>query len=446
MRFLLTCHPGMGHLQPMVPLGRALMDAGHDVAVATASSFREPVEREGFEHIRAGLEWDESRLEQTVPDIRHVSRIAQPSWILDNIFLDRSPRLMVPDLIAAAETWRPDLLLVNHYELGGVLAAERLGLPYVTCNISFRWSRSLIKRACGRALRTLRRDLGFPPDPDCSAYGRYLDVCLMPESWTFGRGMTDPFWGPVIAARSGAQMGTALKARVVRRAIALEERRANASDDKALYVRPGGTPSNGPPPAVLDGLPDQPTVYVSLGTVFNMHYPQVFDVILEGLRDQALNVVMTLGTDGDPARFGPQPDNVRIERFVRQADLLPHVDLCVNHGGNGSVMEPLALGIPQVILPLSADQPIIAMLGLAHGVAAVPPANTFDLAIGAVPLPILDPDRITSAMIRDLVLDTFADDGRRTAVNQMKATMAALPGPDDVVEPLVSLARRALSV
>ena len=39
MRVLFTTQPIPSHLHPLVPLARALADAGHDVAFATARSF-----------------------------------------------------------------------------------------------------------------------------------------------------------------------------------------------------------------------------------------------------------------------------------------------------------------------------------------------------------------------------------------------------------------------
>ncbi|PSO55910.1 MAG: glycosyl transferase, partial [Actinobacteria bacterium QS_5_72_10] len=36
---LCTCLPERGHFPPMVPLARALVEAGHDVAFASAQQF-----------------------------------------------------------------------------------------------------------------------------------------------------------------------------------------------------------------------------------------------------------------------------------------------------------------------------------------------------------------------------------------------------------------------
>ncbi|UUZ58691.1 nucleotide disphospho-sugar-binding domain-containing protein [Nocardioides sp. B-3] len=69
----------------------------------------------------------------------------------------------------------------------------------------------------------------------------------------------------------------------------------------------------------------------------------------------------TVGQGTDPADLGPQPTNVRVERFLPQGDVLSAVDLVVSHGGSGSLMATLAHGLPSLLLPLGADQPHNAM-------------------------------------------------------------------------------------
>src|SRR5947208_15637775 len=60
MRALFTVQPSVGHLHPLVPVANALADAGHDVAVSSAASFRREVEAFGLTHIEAGLDWHTS--------------------------------------------------------------------------------------------------------------------------------------------------------------------------------------------------------------------------------------------------------------------------------------------------------------------------------------------------------------------------------------------------
>ena len=64
-------------------------------------------------------------------------------------------------------------------------------------------------------------------------------------------------------------------------------------------------------------------VYVTLGTVFNSGSGDLFERLLAGLAEVDADVLVTVGRDLDPAVFGPQPEHVRVERFVPQADVLP---------------------------------------------------------------------------------------------------------------------------
>ena len=108
-------------------------------------------------------------------------------------------------------------------------------------------------------------------------------------------------------------------------------------------------------PAWLTGLPRQPTVYVSFGTVWNRRL-DLFRAVLDAVAGIAVNVVMTLGTNGDPAALGPQPANVQVHRFVPQAQVLPLCDAVICHGGSGTMLGALAHGLPLLVLPQGADQ------------------------------------------------------------------------------------------
>lgn len=79
-------------------------------------------------------------------------------------------------------------------------------------------------------------------------------------------------------------------------------------------------------PQWVTQLPKQPTVYVTLGTEVNHmpgFYPRVIQTIIDGLRDEPINLIVTLGRDKDPADFGAQPANVHIERYIPHTLLLP---------------------------------------------------------------------------------------------------------------------------
>ena len=155
-------------------------------------------------------------------------------------------------------------------------------------------------------------------------------------------------------------------------------------------------------------------MYFTLGTVRTA--TDLYNRVLAGLRDLPVNVVLTVGDRFDPAEIEPQPDHIRIERFVPQEELLPGCDLVVSHGGSGSVLGALAHGLPLVLAPMSADQPYNARRCVELGTARV-----------------LDPVLATPDDVRKTVSDVLADQAYRHAAERIQAEYSMLPGPDEAV-------------
>jgi MGT family glycosyltransferase len=153
-----------------------------------------------------------------------------------------------------------------------------------------------------------------------------------------------------------------------------------------------------------------PTVYFTLGTVFNTGSHDLFSRVLAGLRELPANVVVTVGERVDPAEFGPLPGH------IPQALLLPQCDLVVSHGGSGSVIRALAHGLPSVLLPLGADQPHNAQRCVELGTSRV-----------------LDPAIVTPEEVRTTVSAVLADEGYRRAAARIQDEINALPGPQQTV-------------
>jgi MGT family glycosyltransferase len=161
---------------------------------------------------------------------------------------------------------------------------------------------------------------------------------------------------------------------------------------------------------------------VTLGTIFNQESGDLFERIVEGVRDLPVTVVATVGRALDPEVLGPQPANVHVERYLPQAQLLPYCRLVVSHGGSGSVIGALAHGLPMVVVPIGADQPRNAR-------------RCRDLQVARV-LPALEvtPDRVRAA-----VSGVLADPSYRLHAERIRDEIAALPGPDHAVRLLERL-------
>jgi UDP:flavonoid glycosyltransferase YjiC (YdhE family) len=397
MRALFTVQPSVGHLHPLVPVARTLSDAGHDVAVCSSTSFRPEVEAFGLSHIDAGLDWltsDQSTWGAFPPMPPPGPEFAA---FVVTMFADSTTRSMVPDLLAIAREWKPDLVIREGMEYGGCVAAECLDIPHasVAGNAYGAVDSPEVRyfpgnrRAVAESLARHREEFGLAPDPDVQMPFRYLHLCFTPPRWD----------GDSVPRPPNTHF----------------LRHTNA-------VRPGA----GLPPWVAQ-LPDRPTVLASLGTVFNKT-PGVLEAIVDGLREEQVNLIVSIGRDQDPARFGTQPSHVRLEAHVPQPALLPHCDLFVTHGGFNSVKESLSAGVPMVVVPITADQPYSAERCAGLGVA-----RTVDGA-----------NRSPEA-VRTAVREVLGDSSYSANARRFQAEMEGLPGPERVVDLLKALQREAVS-
>ena len=111
------------------------------------------------------------------------------------------------------------------------------------------------------------------------------------------------------------------------------------------------------------------------------------------------------------------PANVRVERWVPQADLMPHVAAMVCHGGSGTVTMGLAGGVPMAVVPLFADQPWNAERVDAVGAG---------IALGRGP-------EAAIAGMREAVVRLTGDPAYRASAQRIAAEMRALPPVDAAV-------------
>jgi len=385
MRMLFTTLQLAGHFQPLVPIARAAVAAGHDVAFACAASFAPTVERVGFRAFPAGFDLRGRLTPECFPGFAAVPGDRAWSWAPPRIHVDVYAVAMTPDLLTIAREWHPDLIVRDANEYGGCVVAEVLGLPHATVRTGSTSSRYSIRQLFSEPLARLRELNGLPPDPDVLMPFRYLHLAAEPP----GFGLPDEVPVPTTHYLRSVE--------------------ADHSGDETL------------PPWVA-ALPDRPTVHTSLGTMAH-RTPGVNEAIIAALRDEPINVISVVGRDQDPARFGPQPGNVHIERYLPHSALLPHCDTFVTHGGYGSVMVGLNNGLPLVVIPIQADQPYNAACCAALGVGAV-----------------IAPDNRTPEAIREAVRHVLADPTYRQKAERLRDEMAALPGPEYAVALLERLA------
>jgi MGT family glycosyltransferase len=153
-------------------------------------------------------------------------------------------------------------------------------------------------------------------------------------------------------------------------------------------------------------------------------FPEIFRATVAALDEVGVPALFTVGTEVDLGTLGPVPGNVRIERWVPQAAIMPNVRAMVGHGGSGTTRLALAAGVPAVILPAFADQPRNARRVAELGAG---------IALDSL-------DGLADALRRVLTEPSY-----RAAAERVAAEMAALPGIDAAPETLRALLAPAMA-
>jgi MGT family glycosyltransferase len=187
-------------------------------------------------------------------------------------------------------------------------------------------------------------------------------------------------------------------------------------------------------PERLSELPAQPTVYATLGTVFNQQ-PRIFEAILAAFDGLPANLILTVGRNVDPAAFGAQPPNVIVERYIPQSEVLGRCDAVITHGGYNTLIAALRHGLPVCCLPMAADQPINTRRAVRLGTGL----SCANARRSSSPFGVVDPERLQPAAIRDAVQRLLNEPGYRAAARRLRAEIEALPGTDRAVAALEQL-------
>lgn len=125
MRILFAFAGGQGHLDPLVPLARAALAAGHDVAITGRAELLGSIEERGF----AALE---SPGDQPDPAVRLPLKPYDPAdeaRALRDWYAGTLAQRRAEALTELAREWRADAIVRDEVDYGARIAAEQLGLP-----------------------------------------------------------------------------------------------------------------------------------------------------------------------------------------------------------------------------------------------------------------------------------------------------------------------------
>jgi zeaxanthin glucosyltransferase len=355
--FAFIAPPLRGHYKPLSHLAAELIARGHKATFIHHRDAAGLVEAEGagFEAIGGGDAPPVSGWTRPMTRIRGVVGLG---GMMSGMI--RFTDAFCAEAPAVLRRIGADALIVDQLEAGGGLVAEHLGLPYASVADTL----------------PVNREPGVPPpyvgwryDPTARGEKRNLGGWRVSD-WLMRR------LGQAIEANA-RRLGLAPRRRLEDcLSPLLQIAQLVPSLDFPRRELPPNFHYTGPfrrgAPAAFDLPPGdtRPLAFCTLGTLQGSRV-EIFRKVASACARLDLRLLITQGGMGELRRAGSLPGDPLVYDWVPQEAVLAQADLVVCHGGINTVLEPIAAGLPMVVMPLAFEQPAIAArLGHA-GVARV---------------------------------------------------------------------------
>jgi UDP:flavonoid glycosyltransferase YjiC (YdhE family) len=321
MRVAVVVSGSRGDVQPMLALAIGLETAGHDAVFCSSPDNGEWVRRLGcaFEAIGEPL--------------RDNASLGGWGFGAFNRFIRRQIDLQIRQLPRILHGC--DLVIASGLVWGVRPVAERLGIPY--------------------------RYVAFIP-------ADFLGTTRDPVSVRLVRGLADRYadlaYGPALR-RGRADLGLPRADNVMRQ---LMGPGTIAATDPALTTLPDGgrlrAPQTGYPILAQDGglsgpvhrflAAGPPPIYAGFGSMPMSDRARIGRLLVEAAERVPTRLIMARGWAGITPS-GPA-DRTLLVDDVPHSLLFPRVTAVIHHGGAGTIATAARAGVPQIVLPVAADQ------------------------------------------------------------------------------------------
>lgn len=346
MNYLITPVGSAGDNYPFIGLGMELARRGHRVTVFSSDHFGPLIERCGLEFVSIGT--DEEYLSNLAdPDIWHPTRGFQRVMQMVGQLIHR--------LLDAVQARIDDqtAVVAHSLDFGSRALAEKTGLPVVTVHLSpliirtdydtgvmrgtFNhsilppWMKRVIWRivdpfimdpAAGPTINGVRAKVGLAPLKhvlETAMHSPLLTVGMWPAWYS----PPQPDYPPFVKL-TGFPMFDAAQAQPVPQEV---ETYLNAGEPPIVYT-PGSA---------------------------NVHGHEFFEAAVDAAERLGRRTMLLSKFDAHlPAKL---PQNVERFPFAPLSRILSRCAALVHHGGIGTTAAGLAGGVPQIIMPMSHDQP-----------------------------------------------------------------------------------------
>ncbi|RLQ94599.1 macrolide family glycosyltransferase [Falsibacillus albus] len=320
-----------GHINPTIGVVQELISRGEEVVYFTIEDFRERIEKTGA----AVRTWDG---EKFIKAFISGGRNYLPERI-NGLLLTAD--IVIPSVLRQIEGEHFDYIIHDSMFGCGRLLAQILKLPAINSCTSF----AQTKQSFDQLLDRLSKNI--PADVIEEINGEYQRLTAMvKEKYDVEiDSRYEVFCNPapltiVYTTREFQPFGETF-------------------DETYKFIGPSISTRSTQDNFDFEAIKENRPIYISLGTVFNQAV-DFYKLCFEAFENSDHTVVMSIGKHTPLSDLGEIPYNFIVKNYVPQTDVLKYTKLFITHGGMNSTSEGLYYGVPLIVIPQNADQPIIA--------------------------------------------------------------------------------------
>lgn len=320
MKIVFFMTPAYGHVLPVLPIIRELINKGNEVTCYNTPAFRERIENLGAHYREYGEEFQKLKLDEVTSNLYVLmDTLITFNEQLYDIYLEeisgeKPDLLMYDSMLSFAKN------IAYKLKLKSVCMVATIGFNLPVCmfsNISTS-SVPLVMKNAGNMRRLIKQDKAYRKERGLKGF-KLIDLFmntadltlvmtpekLQPLAWTF--------------PKSVHFVGTTIKEQI-------EMYHGAEYDDYDCYI--------------------------SMGTVFSNNVNDMREFLeLPEMREKKIMISASETPDWMKAMT-----NVRAEKWVYNVDLIPKCKLFINVGGAGSVYTAMYYGVKQISIPAQEEE------------------------------------------------------------------------------------------
>jgi len=394
--------PLHGHVNPTLPVVQELVERGERVVYYLTREFEQSIYATG-----ASFRCYVSTIEHNRPSGRFSQVLAEEC------------RHVIPQIIESVRAEKPDYIIYEANCLWGRLLAQALQVPSISCRASL-----AVNEHFSHFPSLLTHSQHFSAAPFALLLDTLNDLSTI-------RGLCERYYLPFPENDMHSiffytdELNIVFVPRILQPA-------GDTFDERFLFVgapiAPHKEVSCIPRNQVLKP-PEIPTLYISLGTIFNAQ-PSFFKLCFQAFERQPWRVIMAIGKQIDRGSLGTIPANFAVSAYVPQLDILQSTTVFITHGGLNSVAEALYYGVPMVVIPQMPEQSLTAN-------------RVAELGLGVI----IHQNALTMATLRDAVQSVFHDPVFTTRARHLQKEVRAAGGQRRAADAILQfISRKSLVV